>query len=165
MEAPVWYLIARINVFSSSAGWHRAYLINQAIRYLDEWWLIGTKYTAHWMPYTLSIDPAMSDITNQYISEGITGGLLKMFLFIFIIVICFKTIGKSVHMLKNKAVFLPFQVWSIGACLLVHVVTFFSITYFDQMIVFWYMVLAFIAAFRSENRATPNREIARFGKT
>jgi hypothetical protein len=154
MKAPVWFLMARVNIFSSSTGWYRAYLIDQAIRHLNEWWLIGTKHTADWMPYALSIDPTMADITNQFIAEGVSGGLLKLFLFISIIVVCFRTIGQRVRIPKNTDNFLPFQVWAIGVCLLVHVVSFSSISYFDQMVVFWYMLLAFIAGFQSENRPT-----------
>jgi hypothetical protein len=151
MKAPVWFLMARVDVFSGSTGWHRAYLIDQAIRHLNEWWLIGTTYTANWFPYGLAIDPRMADITNQYIGEGVTGGLLKLFLFLFIIGACFKIIGRSWRMLANTKSHRPFWIWCIGTSLFVHVVSMFSIGYFDQIIVFWYMLLALIATVRSQH--------------
>ena len=152
MKAPVWFLIARIGYLIGGSGWHRSFLIDMAIKHFDEWWLIGTKYTAHWFPYALAINPDMTDITNAFIGDGVTGGVIKMLLSIFIIVACFKTVGQSMSVVENTAHFLPFQVWSIGVCLLVHVVSFFSVSYFDQMIVFWYMLLAFIATIRSQNQ-------------
>ncbi|MCK4783738.1 MAG: hypothetical protein KAV87_08315, partial [Desulfobacteraceae bacterium] len=117
MKAPVWFLIARIGYLIGGSGWHRSFLIDMAIKHFDEWWLIGTKYTAHWFPYALAINPDMTDITNAFIGDGVTGGVIKMLLSIFIIVACFKTVGQSMSVVENTAHFLPFQVWSIGVCL------------------------------------------------
>jgi hypothetical protein len=36
--------------------------------------------------------------------------------------------------------------WSIGVCLATHCVSYMSVSYFDQMVVFWYWLLAVIAA-------------------
>jgi hypothetical protein len=33
MKAPVWHLLGRVGVISGSTGWHRYYLVNQAIEY------------------------------------------------------------------------------------------------------------------------------------
>ncbi len=74
MKAPVWFLIARLGDAVGGGGWHRAALIDAAIRHFNEWWLIGTTYTAHWMPTTLAISPNSADLTNQFISEGVNGG-------------------------------------------------------------------------------------------
>ena len=84
MKAPVWYLIARLSDLIGGTGWHRAEIIDQAIRHIDEWWLVGSHYTAHWMPYVMPDNPDMADITNQYIMEGLIGGFLTMILFIVI---------------------------------------------------------------------------------
>ena len=80
MKAPVWYLFARLSEFTGGTGWHRAYLIDQTIAHLNEWWLFGTTYTAHWGPAgeVIAADPNMMDITNHYVMEGIKGGLLKL---------------------------------------------------------------------------------------
>jgi hypothetical protein len=146
MKAPVWYLMVRVSEVIGGGGWHRAFLVDQAIRHLNEWWLIGTGYTAHWMPYALELYPDAADITNQFVAEGVSGGLLRMSLFITIIVVCFRTVGRSVRMLENTSDFLPFLVWGLGASLLAHVTSFFSVSYFDQIILIWYMLWAMIAA-------------------
>ena len=50
MNAPVWYLFARLGDITGGTGWHRAYLIHTALLHFREWWLFGTTYTAHWGP-------------------------------------------------------------------------------------------------------------------
>lgn len=152
MKAPVWYLITRISDVIGGSGWHRAYLIDQAINHFNDWWLIGTRYTADWLPYTLTV--TATDVTNEFIGEGIDGGLLRMALFISIIVVCFRTIGQSMRRLENPSYFSPFQMWCFGACLLAHVASFFSVSYFDQMIVFWWMLLAMISTFKVDSMQT-----------
>jgi hypothetical protein len=88
----------------------------------------------------------MMDITNQYIWEGVSGGIIKLFLFILIIVKSFKTVGLSIKTIEDKAFSRNILVWSMGISLTVHAASYLSICYFDQMIVFWYMLLAMIAA-------------------
>jgi len=145
MKPPVWYLMMRLSSFVGGGGWHRAYIIDQAIIHIDEWWLYGTNYTAHWMPYALAIDPNHSDITNQFLVEGVRGGLLTMFLFMMLIIVCFRGI-KNAFMASTE---LPLQnrmlLWSIGAALVTHVITFTSVSYFDQMIAVWYLMLAILS--------------------
>lgn len=149
MKSPVWYLIARLGGITGGSSYHRAEIIEQAVKHLNEWWFLGTAYTAHWMPYTLTLYPDQADITNMYVGQGVTGGLLTMLLFIGIIVFCFRKLGYSVEILENQRFSSSFFVWSMGATLFSHVVAFFSVSYFDQSIVFYYMLLAMIAGTNS----------------
>lgn len=146
MTAPVWFLIARIGDLIGGTGWHRSALIDAAIQHFDEWWLLGTTYTAHWMPTGIAIDPNNTDVTNQFISEGINGGLLSMSLFICLIVLCFKTTGNAVGSVSQFSHSERFMIWSVGAALVGHVASFFSVSYFDQIIIFWYLIIAMIAS-------------------
>jgi hypothetical protein len=146
MKAPVWYLLDRVSGIVGGGGWHRAYLIDQAIGHLNEWWLFGTTYTAHWGPggEVNTDDSNMMDITNQYIVEGVKGGLLKLVLFLAIIFQCFKGIGRQMRTerLEPRVVFL---LWCLGVSLVTHCVSFVSTSYFDQTILIWYWLLATIA--------------------
>ena len=146
MNAPVWYLIARVGDFAGGGGWHRSYLMNQAIVHISEWWLIGTKSTQHWLPYPLAIKPNSADITNQYLAVGVDGGILPMFLFIFIIIKCFQGLGNAQELDLSEPIWNRFCLWCIGVALFTHVVAFFSISYFDQIIAFWYILIAIISA-------------------
>ncbi len=67
MKAPVWFLIARIDLTGASSGYHRAMLVDTFIRHFGEWWLIGTNNNANW-----GFD--MWDLSNQFVAEGVTGG-------------------------------------------------------------------------------------------
>ncbi len=144
MKAPIWFLIARMSDVLGGTGWHRSMLIDQAIRHFSEWWLAGTSYTAHWMPYVLASNPNMADITNQFILEGVDGGILTLSAFVFLVAIAFRTLGQAVRAgtsdPKEERV-----IWGLWGSLLAHVATFFSITYFDQMLVFWFLLLACIS--------------------
>lgn len=149
MKAPIWFLIARVSVFNGSTGYHRSYLIHQAIMNFNEWWLFGTKSTAHW-------GYEMIDLTNQYIRQGVEGGFLTMALFIAIIVLAFRDVGVAVHRQPTHGI--RFQVWAMGCALIVHVFSFISVSYFDQNFVNWYMLLAIIATVASIRHSVAVRE-------
>ena len=146
MKAPVWALIGRMSEIIGGTGWHRVMLIDAAIEHFNEWWLLGTDYTRHWMPTGVTWSEKHTDITNQFIHEGIQGGILSLILFVAIIVLCYRGIGK---MLKETARIEPkstFMIWCLGASLTAHIASFTSVRYFDQVIVFWYLLLAMISA-------------------
>jgi len=136
MKAPVWALIARAGVVGGSSSWHRYNLVNQFIRRFDEWWLFGTKSTAHW-------GWMMQDTVNQYVSVGVQSGLLSLLLFVAIIVFCFRSIGLKIKTCRSRLIQL--RLWAFGAVLFAHVIGFWGISYFDQIILIWYMLLAIIS--------------------
>lgn len=152
MNAPVWYLLARLSDVVGGGGWHRAWLIDQAIAHFDEWWLFGTTYTAHWGPAgeVIATDPNMMDITNHYIMEGVKGGVLKLGLFIAIIISCFRGIGLR---LRNGTPGAPseFFVWAIGVSFFAHCLSFISANYFDQTVLIWYWLQAIICYITSNS--------------
>lgn len=139
MKAPVWWLIARADVFGGSTGWHRSWLIDTAMKHFSEWWLLGIKDSSIW-------DPMLGDVTNQYLWEGFQGGLITMLLFILIIVICFRLVGLTVRRMDGKEPLATRRyVWAMGACLFAHVLNYLSISYFDQNFVLWFLLLSMIA--------------------
>jgi len=147
MKAPVWFLMSHVAELAGGGGWYRSELIDQAIKHIGEWWFCGTDYTAHWMPFTLANNPNMVDITNQYISEGVNGGILTMLLFIGVIVLCFRQIGRHVRVLYlEDAPDAVGATWCIGVALFAHAVSFLSVAYFDQLTVLWYFVLASVSS-------------------
>jgi hypothetical protein len=156
MKAPVWYLIGRLSGIVGGTGWHRSYLIDQFVYHFNEWWFAGTTYTAHWAPggQVLEVDPNNMDITNQYVKEGVDGGLAKLALFIAMIVVSYKTVGSAIRRANSFAA--RFFIWSIGICLSAHCVSFLSISYFDQIVVMWYWLLAVISmvAIAAKGRVT-----------
>lgn len=148
MKAPVWYIFSRLSEIVGGTGWYRSFLIDQAVSHFNEWWLVGSKFTAHWAPggETPAGNPNNTDIINHYISEGLEGGILKVVLFVAIIVQCYRVLGgvvtrtRTVQMRERK------WAWAMGVCLIAHCISFMSVVYFDQIIVMWFWILAATAA-------------------
>jgi hypothetical protein len=147
MTAPVWYLIAHLGSMMGGTGFWRAYLIDQFLTHIDEWWFLGTTYTAHWSPtgHGLPAFPRMTDITNQYVAEGVQGGILKLILFIVIIVNAFRVIGGVVRNTEDYETRDRFMFWAFGCALVSHLVSFISVSYFDQVVVLYFSLLAFVS--------------------
>lgn len=148
MKAPVWYIIAKVGYIIGGTGWHRAYLIDQAVKYFGDWWLVGTVNTAHWFPYVLHTGKA--DITNQFIAFGVNGGILTMIIFVLIVAHSFRLVGTCLKLTEkfNEQII----IWSIGVTIVGHVTAFFSVNYFDQMFAYFFMNLAYLMFVSSENK-------------
>ena len=140
MNDPIWYIFAHMDVVSGSTGWHRSHLIDQTIKHFSEWWMLGVKIedVGRWGVWA-------SDVTNQYLLEGIMGGALTLVLFVVVCVTACKIAGRSMKAAAGQP--LPRQrlIWAIGVALVSHITTFFSVSYFDQNLVNWYLVLAAVA--------------------
>ena len=138
MKAPVWALIARVDVISGSSSYHRYFLVDQCIRHFGDWWLLGTTQNAQW-------GWDMWDLANQYVAICESSGLIPFGLFVATIVFGFKYTGRARIALKEKKR-QQWYFWALGVTLLAHVVAFFGISYFDQTMVSWYAFLAIISA-------------------
>jgi hypothetical protein len=168
MKAPVWYLFARVSELTGGTGWHRSYLIDQAVGHFNEWWLFGSTYTAHWAPegQVLVADPSNMDITNNYIAEGLGGGMMKLGLFLALIVKCFSSVGRWTNKADASPYSRRFLIWALGVSLFGHCVSFMSVAYFDQIVVMWYWLLATMSMLGAERlslvhaESLPNLELA-----
>lgn len=136
MKAPVWHLISRVSLFGGSTGWHRFNLIDKAIKHFDEWALLGVQSTAHW-------GWGLKDVTNQYIAEGVTGGVVTLALFVYLLVMAVRISGSySLQpVLKQKQLL----AWCVCVSILGHCVAFVGVTYFGQIKMLWYMMMAIVA--------------------
>jgi len=145
MKAPVWHLISRINVVGGSTGWHRYNLINQAIIHFSDWWFWGCSglTIANWGVFG-------GDVTNQYIYEGVMGGVLTLGLFITVIIVAFRDIGCLWRSHIDNLYRLVLS-WALGVSLFVHCVNFSGVSYFGQIFVVLYLLLAIIGSI-STNR-------------
>lgn len=147
MKDPVYFLMARIDITGGSTGWHRAALIRSALSHLDEWWFAGTDYTRHWMATGIHANEVHTDITNHILQMGVWAGLPLVVLLIGTLVAAFSIIREALRLNKHVPPAQQFLIWTLGAILFGHVTNFFSISYFDQSIVYYYMLLAAIASY------------------
>ena len=152
MKAPVWFLIARIDLVGGSSGYHRALLIDQFIRHFFDWWLVGTNSNSTW-------GWDMWDTCNQYVTEGETGGLVTFVCFIGLIWISFRRFGQARRAVRGDRKQEWFY-WILGTTLFAHTIAFLGIVYFDQTRMIWYAFLAIGIAATAPvlaARATPAR--------
>lgn len=137
MKAPVWFLIARIDLTGSSSSYHRAELINQFINHFSNWWLMGTKDVASW-------GWDMWDAQNMFVSVGEGGGLAALIFYILVISRGFARLGnarKRTHSRQQE-----WLLWLLGAAFFAHLTAFFGVNYFDQVRVLWFAMIAMICA-------------------
>jgi len=138
MKAPVWFVIAHIDLTGGSSGYHRAELIDQFIRHFRDWWLIGTNNAGSW-----GYD--VWDTQNQYVNVGEAGGLLALGAFIAMISRALARIGNARRVVDGKGT-REWLLWFLGAAFFSHLVSFFGVNYFDQSKVSWFALLAMISA-------------------
>lgn len=150
MKAPVWWLLARIDLTGSSTGDHRAALIDAALKYFGEWALVGTEFTRHWLITGVSWSEDQIDITNHYLYIGVESGLPAMIPFIMILVVAFKRLGRMLQEVRRHDLHLEKMLWTIGSVLFAHCVTFISVSYFDSSFVLVLLPLATIAGLSSQ---------------
>lgn len=150
-EQSVWHLIGRISSIVGGTGWHRVALIDNFVSDFDRWWLFGMASTAHW---TGTWTP--SDITNQYILEGVRGGLPRLLSFVAMLVVAFRTVGRARARVRRRRGWSAARkrrrellVWSVGAVVGVHAVAFIGVSYFGQLLPILYVHLAMVPALAS----------------
>jgi hypothetical protein len=146
MKAHAYYIIWRFDFAGGSTGFHRAALIDSALRHLDEWWLAGTDFTRHWMSTGVEWSPNHADITNEYIHMGVIGGLPLMLLFIGVLAKGFSFVGRTLEQASGLPDESRFMLWGVGSGLFSHALMFISVSYFDQSILFVYLTLAVIGS-------------------
>ncbi len=136
MKAPVWFIVAHVNVIGGSGGYDRAMLIDVFIRHFKDWWLIGTNQNGNW-----GYD--MWDLSNQFVAEGESGGLLTFVCFIALISRSFSRLGMMRKLVDRKQEWL---LWSLGSVMLAHIFAYFGVAYWDQTQMWWFAFLAMISA-------------------
>jgi hypothetical protein len=152
MKAPVWFLIARIDLTGGSSGYHRALIVDQFIRHFWDWWLIGVKDTAQW-------GWDLWDVQNQYVAAGESGGLVAFCAFVALIIRSFVRLGNARKgAIGNKQD--EWLYWLIGCALFSNTLAFIGANYFDQSRISWFLILVAISAvtvpaLQRENFAEP----------
>ena len=132
MKAPVWALIARIDLTGSSSGDHRYKLVDGCIRHFSDWWLLGYKDYDKW-------GYGMFDLCNQFVVQAVVGGLVALVAYIAIFSKSFGAIGdarKKIEGDRGREWFL----WCLGSSLLSVVVAHFGINY-PAMMEIWLFTL------------------------
>lgn len=155
MLKPVWHLVGRLDFVGGSTGYHRYLLIDCAIRHVGDWWLVGIVSTAGW-------GDGLDDVTNQYVLEGVRGGLLTVVLFVVMISLTFAAAGRLWRMAPDAI--RRHDAWSLGVVVFVHVMNFIGVSYFGQIQLLWYFALAAVTSLAGAQVPVLRRQPARHGE-
>lgn len=154
MKAPVWALIARIDLTGSSSSYQRYQLVDMTIRHFRDWWLIGTPAYVNWGWDSF-------DLVNQFVAVALTGGLLTLIVYIAVFKRAFGAIGtarKRVDGDLRQEWFL----WCLGATLFASVVAHFGINYMAVMMMSLFALVTFVsvATTEAQQRAERTAEVS-----
>jgi hypothetical protein len=156
-------LVTRLDLTGSSTAFYRARLIKTTLAHFNEWWLIGTDYTRHWIPSGIGsvvLDGRHIDVTNMYIARGINDGLVGM---IILIVTIITAVRQTVIVANHPTPSTPNPdvrfVWALGATLGSLAVSGLSVSYFDQSSAFIWLLVAWIASTTSQRASEVSRGV------
>lgn len=138
MDMPVWHLLSRVDLVGGSTGWHRYHLVDKFFAFFPEWWLFGTERTGHW-------GPGLHDVTNQFVAEGIQGGIWRVSLFCVIVWLAYAGISRSLRLVQGSKGY-KLAAWALGCAMFMHCMNFLGVSYFEQMTTEWYMTLALVSS-------------------
>ncbi len=136
MKAPVWHLVSRIDIVGGSTGWHRYNLLDKAIRNWQQWIVLGKSSTANW---------GITDITNEYVLNAVRGGGASLLALLLILFFAFRGVGRAVKATEGDRA-TNFLAWALGASVFTHAMSFFSVSYFGQITMLWYLHLAMVGS-------------------
>lgn len=151
---PVWALLGMAKFTSFSESWYRYYLFDSFIKHFKDWFWLGAMDTGPWAPFLKTLPSTNQlDPVNQYVFEGVTGGIWSLLLFLGII-------GSGARILithYQKAVSHEgqFLSWCFAVSLAGFIVGFFGISLYGQLNFLWYLLLAVIALIYGEQRIRP----------
>lgn len=143
-EQPVWHLIGRASDLIGGTGYHRVALISAFVDHWTEWFAMGVETTAHW-------GWGLQDVTNEFVLQGVRGGILTLIAFLAMLRLGFKAMGSvrkraafATHLPVVERRTLQLLAWGFGVSLASHCVSWISVSYFGQMTVIMSMLYAFI---------------------
>lgn len=144
MKAPVWALIARIDLTGSSSGEQRYMLVDMTMKHIPAWWFVGTPAYVNWGWDSW-------DLCNQFVAVALTGGMLTLIFYIGIFSRGFGSLGdarKRINGLRRQ----EWLLWALGSSLFATVVAHFGINYMAQLIMGFFPLVACISVAASETR-------------
>ena len=138
MRAPVWHLIARLNVVGGSTGDHRYRLINGFLTHISDWFFLGVRNTENW-------GRGLKDVTNEFILQAVRGGFVTLVLFVLLISYIMYLLQKRMRAAKDDFGE-RFVTWNMWVVLFMQCCIFFSLAVFGQASVLFFLSLGITAS-------------------
>jgi hypothetical protein len=139
---PFYHVIASYADPLGGSGWHRAALIDLAIKHFNEWWFLGYGgQDPHWGK---SLGMSWTDITNNYIVAGVKYGLVGIITLCGILTVGIRTLIQLHN--STKTPLLKSWYWALGAIFVTLVISFNSFCLFGQAETLFYCILGFVGS-------------------
>jgi hypothetical protein len=155
-------IVTRLDLTGSSTAYYRCLLIDTAIAHFNEWWLIGTDFTAHWVQPgvgSIILGGKHMDITNMYIGAGVSGGILSVLMLFAVIAAAVRNaVILSTDEQMVPAADARFSIWCFGAALGSLGVSGLSTSFFDQSGAFIWIFTAIVSSSLEGFHAAENLE-------
>ncbi|MCK4872283.1 MAG: hypothetical protein KAS72_06125 [Phycisphaerales bacterium] len=148
-----WGFIVKASDIVGGSGFHRAQLIKEYWYHFSDWALIGAS------PDIVNTWSIGGDPANQWVTEGINGGLIGLLLFVAVIFVGFRTISRVMRLpllRRDQALF-----WGIGCALFAFCASFIGLAQFGQINVLWFGVLGMIGSIAEGMQVTPRPPFGR----
>jgi hypothetical protein len=152
---PFYHVIASWANPLGGASWHRARLIDVAIMKFDEWWMIGYgDKDPGWGEY---FGMGASDITNEYILNGVRYGILGIIALCAVLAKAFRGLISTYRRMTHPA--MKSLCWAFGSLLFSVAVGWMSVSFFGQLMTLVYCSIGMIGSLCSPgfNWQIPNR--------
>jgi hypothetical protein len=137
MHGPVWSLIEHIDLTGGSSSYHRYILVDNTIRHFGDWWLLGCRNYGDW-------GWDMWDLSNQFVVNALTGGLVTLVLYITIFKRSFRAIGKARKRIEGDRS-QEWVFWCLGSALFAHIVAHFGVNYGPPFMLCFFVLLVSIS--------------------
>ena len=140
MIAPVWHLLARISFLPGSTGWWRFLVIDRFVEHTPDWFLIGSRDYENWLPGGIYVD-----VTNQYVAEGINGGIVRLVLFVMMIGMAYlglERVARESGATRQH----QWWAWCAAGSIAVHAAAYVAVAYFGQALMVQHLTIGFAAA-------------------
>lgn len=139
---PFYHVFASYASTLGGTGWHRAKLIDVAIKHLNEWWLAGYGgKDPGWGPY---FGMTWTDVTNEYIIAGVRYGMAGVISVCAILYAAFRGLinaHKKATLPALKSLY-----WALGSMLFSVAVTWMAAHFFGQLPSLFYSLLGVIGS-------------------
>lgn len=139
---PFYHVIASWANPLGGASWHRAKLIDIAIERFDEWWKVGYgDKDPGWGP---ELGMGRSDITNEYILNGVRYGILGIIALCAVLATAFRNLISTYRRLKHPE--MKSLCWAFGSLLFSVAVAWMSVSFFGQLSTLVYCSIGMISS-------------------
>jgi hypothetical protein len=132
------------------ASWHRAKMIDCAIRDFDKWYLVG--FRGQDPGWGKDVGMGHTDLTNEYIMAGVQFGILGYITFSGMLVVALLKLIGLYHLSDDRVV--RSWIWALGSTLVTMMVTFMGVSLFSQTNTLFYCFLGMVGS--SSNLAIRN---------